>query len=254
MDDPLDTPPVRVLNPNGRHPCVLVCEHASHTIPPAYGTLGLPDAALTSHIAWDPGAFDTAREMSALLDAPLVYGTVSRLVYDCNRPPEAASAMPAQSEDTVIPGNLDLTPDARAARTRSVYEPFEQRLSEVLSRRALPPVLATVHSFTPTFLGTPRDVEIGILHDRDARLADAMLARVDGFTCRRNAPYGPDDGVTHTLRRHALPRGLLNVMIEIRNDLIASAEPCQRMAKLLAIWLSHSISDALAAPAQVGRL
>ncbi len=48
-----------------------------------------------------------------------------------------------------------------------------------------------------------------------AAAADTNLYRVE-----RNEPYGPADGVTHTLNLHAQPAGLLNVMIEIRNDLI----------------------------------
>ena len=39
---------------------------------------------------------------------------------------------------------------------------------------------------------------------------------------RRNEPYGPEDGVTHTLQIDAIARGLSNVMIEVRNDLIAT--------------------------------
>ena len=45
-----------------------------------------------------------------------------------------------------------------------------------------------------------------------------------------NEPYGPDDGVTHTLREHALPEGMLNVMIEIRNDLIGTPGGNERRA------------------------
>ena len=58
-----------------------------------------------------------------------------------------------------------------------------------------------------------------------------------GRPVRRNEPYGPADGVTHTLRTHALPRGLANVMIEVRHDLIADAGSQEAMAQRLARWL-----------------
>ena len=80
-----------------------------------------------------------------------------------------------------------------------------------------------MHSFTPVYFGKPRAVEIGILHDADTRLADAMLAAAGEkslYDTRRNEPYGPEDGVTHTLKEHGLANGLPNVMIEVRNDLI----------------------------------
>ena len=96
-------PVVDVINPNGLNEVVLVCEHASAVIPCIFNYLGLGKQAAASHIAWDLGALDTARAMSRHLDAVLVAGCVSRLVYDCNRPPEASSAMPEVSEVYAIP-------------------------------------------------------------------------------------------------------------------------------------------------------
>ena len=234
---------VRTANPGGSHPVVLVCEHASFRIPPEFHDLGLKADALTSHIAWDPGAMETALALSGMLDASLVYSTVSRLVYDCNRPPEAPAAMPAVSEIYAIPGNSALTQAERQARAETYYRPFEHCLEEVLEERNGDAVVVTLHSFTPVYTGVRRDVEIGVLHDADSRFADAMLDAAEGYNVRRNEPYGPADGVTHTLKRHALPRGLLNVMIEIRNDLIATPEQCLAMATHLSKWLEASLAS-----------
>ena len=49
-----------------------------------------------------------------------------------------------------------------------------------------------------------------------------------------NEPYSAADDVTHTLRLHATPYGLPNAMLEVRNDLIATAEAEEAMADLLA--------------------
>lgn len=243
VDIPVPDTPVEVRNAAGSGPFLLVCEHASNFIPPDYGTLGLDRAALESHIAWDPGALAVADEMARLLDAPLVAARVSRLVYDCNRPPESPSAMPAESEVYRIPGNANLLAAARQARTQAVYVPFRETLARAIDShdaRCGPPAIVTVHSFTPVWRGAARAVEIGILHDDDAGLADAMLRAAGdggGFLVRRNEPYGPQDGVTHTLREHALSRGLANVMIEIRNDLIRTPDDVRTMAGRLAGWL-----------------
>ena len=234
---------VQVIRPEAGSEIVLVCEHASAHIPAAYGNLGLDAAALQSHIAWDPGALAIARHMSAALDAVLVASTVSRLVYDCNRPPEADDAMPARSEAHEVPGNRALTQDARAARTRSYYMPFRAALAAQVARKSAP-VLITIHSFTPVYLGKRRAVEIGILHDSDSRLADAFLQTAAAHTdlnVQRNAPYGPDDGVTHTLREHALAGGFHNVMIELRSDLIASPEAQAAMAAMITGWTKAAL-------------
>ncbi len=232
--------PVMVTNPGGRAPLLLVCEHASNRFPPEFGDLGLTPEVQQSHVAWDPGAADVARHLAQALDAPLVESTVSRLIYDCNRPPESPSAMPADSEVFHIPGNAALTPAERARRVARVYDPFRSTLQDRLDATPPPQALVTIHSFTPTWRGTPRRTEIGVLHDADSRLADLLLDSAAEFTdllVERNAPYGPADGVTHTLKEHALPRGLPNVMLEIRNDLIATPRTQKAMAAMLTAWL-----------------
>ena len=234
---------VGTANPGGSHSIFLICEHASAHIPPEFHNLGLSGEALTSHIAWDPGAIDTALALSDMLDAPLIYSTVSRLVYDCNRPPESSAAMPARSEVYQVPGNSDLTAADKRMRVETYYRPFERSIEAMLDARGANSVLVTVHSFTPVFNGRTRDVQIGILHDEDARLADAVLDVAGGYDIRRNEPYGPADGVTHTLCRHAQARNLLNVMIEIRNDLLATPDQCQAMAAHLAGWLDAALTN-----------
>jgi len=219
---------------------VLVCEHASPHIPAELNNLEISPAAQRSHAAWDPGAVAVARGMSEALDAVLVSSSVSRLVYDCNRPPSAPDAMPTRSETFDVPGNVGLSDAAKEARVARYYTPFRDRLAAEVARRA-DPIVVTLHSFTPVFHGTAREVEIGILHDSDSRLADAMLGVASGYDIRRNAPYGPEDGVTHTLQEHAVRHGHLNVMIEVRNDLIAETPAQAKMAQTLSGWLRQAL-------------
>ena len=227
---------VKVFNSEGQAPILLVCEHATNFIPARFKDLGLTPTQLQSHIAWDPGAIETAEAMAKILDAPLISATISRLIYDCNRPPDSATAMPLTSENQIIPGNVDLSETSKQQRVTNYYRPFEVALSERVVLMGMP-LMITVHSFTPVFLGEQRQVEIGVLHDEDSRFADAFLQQTltdSRFNIQRNQPYAPTDGVTHTLTHHALPHGLTNVMLEIRNDLIASPLQQQDMAAYLA--------------------
>ncbi|AEI93313.1 N-formylglutamate amidohydrolase [Roseobacter litoralis] len=234
---------VEVLNASGASDIVLVCEHASAFIPTALNDLGLSAEARHSHAAWDPGAKAVACEMARQLDAPLVASKVSRLVYDCNRPPDAPSAMPERSEVFDIPGNKKLTRNDRETRVARYYTPFHDRLKQVLSTKP-DPVVVTIHSFTPIYQGIQREVEVGILYDQDTRLADAMLEVETGtFVTRRNDPYGPADGVTHTLKEHALPQGRRNVMIEIRNDLIETADAQTSLAIQMSRWVADAVTQ-----------
>jgi predicted N-formylglutamate amidohydrolase len=222
---------------------VFVCEHAANAIPVEYGDLGLAGEARRSHIAWDLGALAVARAMRDFADGDLVAGSVSRLVHDCNRPPGVSSAMPELSGAFAIPGNRCLDEEARAYRAATVYQPFHAALTATLDVKRQG-ALVTIHSFTPVFDGIRRNCEVGILHDdADPRLALALLAAADDapFLTELNVPYSAADGVTHTLKKHAVPRGWLNAMIEIRNDLIATPEQQDRMALQLVALLRHSI-------------
>jgi predicted N-formylglutamate amidohydrolase len=243
-----DGPAVEVVNIDGSGPFVLACEHASPHIPAALGNLGLPPEALASHIAWDPGARALGGALSSALDAPLVAARFSRLVFDCNRPPGPAGVA-ERSDRWSIPGNQGLGEAQLDARIRGVYEPFHQRLATVIQERlagGLPTVVVTVHSFTPILNGERRELELGILHDSDTRLADSLLRRAAETTrldARRNQPYGPKDGVTHTLQLHAIPKGLANAMLEVRNDLIEGPTEVAAMADQLGSMLNGALAD-----------
>ncbi len=238
---------VAVENATAGSGIVLVCEHASAVLPASAGDLGLSAEALASHIAWDPGALAVARLLAGKLDGTLVHQRFSRLLYDCNRPPESSAAMPEKSEIYEIPGNRELAPAERYARTAALYVPFHDRVNHEIERvvaRGVRPVIVTVHSFTPVYFGQSRAVEIGILHDTDARLADAMLEAAKGgpYRVERNSPYGPEDGVTHSLRLHAIPYGHPNVMIEVRNDLISNSVGQEVMADYLATVIARAVA------------
>ena len=240
---------VEVINHDAASDILLVCEHASNYIPPYFDNLGLSEIAATSHAAWDPGALSVAKSISSLLGATLIAPTFSRLIYDCNRPPESPAAIPEKSEVYEIPGNSNLSHDDKQSRVDQLYLPYRQVLSDFVDVRIAAgraPIVITIHSFTPIFHGHTRQVEIGIIHDQDARLADNLLAickKQSDLIFKLNDPYGPEDEVTHTLIEQGQSKGLLNAMIEIRNDLIVSQETQSQMAGLLASCLSETIKN-----------
>ncbi len=227
---------------------VLVCEHASNVFPAEWGDLGLTAAQRHAHIAWDPGALDLARGLSRRLDAALIHAPVSRLIYDCNRAPDMPGAMPTRSEVHDIPGNATISPEERLHRTRAIYLPFHDALHGLIMHRealGLQPVIITIHSFTPVYFGKPRRVEFGIIHDADPTLAQAIhrAARSTHLVAEVNQPYSAADDVTHTLRVMATPYGLPNAMLELRNDLIATADAADAMAETLAPVLNMGLVE-----------
>jgi predicted N-formylglutamate amidohydrolase len=232
--------PVVVANRGGRSSYVLICDHASNTLPAAFGTLGLTAEDLRRHIAWDPGAAPVARYMAEILGATLIESQVSRLVIDCNRPLDAPDLVPAVSETTAIPGNRDLSEAERARRIALAYDPFHAAIEDVVSERLAAgreTRLVSIHSFTPVYKDVARPWHVGIIHDDDRRLAAPVIAALrslEGVTVGVNEPYSPADRVYFTLERHARSRGLPCAMVEIRNDEIPAEAGQRKWAGLLA--------------------
>jgi predicted N-formylglutamate amidohydrolase len=228
---------------------VILCDHASNRFPAEFGTRGLDARERQRHIAWDPGALPVARMLSERLDAPLVRSTVSRLILDCNRGPEAPDLIPTISELTTIPGNAGLGDDERTRRIALVHGPFHEAIDDLIGRRlkrGIPTAVVSVHSFTPVYKGVSRPWQIGILFDRQRRLADEMidaLRQDPTLSVGVNQPYSPADRVYYTLGRHADERGLPSAMIEIRNDEIAEASGQMAWADRLGTILERIGAD-----------
>ena len=235
---------IELVNPVGKGRMIFACEHATNFIPEEYAGLGLDAPALESHIAWDLGAWAVARELSIKFDAPLIAPGVSRLLFDCNRSIDAHDAVVEKSEIYDVPGNKKISDTERNNRIERYHVPFHRALSQIIEKcveRDPDVTFVTIHSFSPVFNGESRDLDIGLLHDSDDRLANAIekTANADGiFDVRSNEPYGIEDGVTYTLAKHALPRGLPNVMLEIRSNLIRDVASQKKMAGYLAKHLT----------------
>jgi predicted N-formylglutamate amidohydrolase len=239
-----DVPPVFEDNTAGRSPFLLTSDHYGRIIPRRLGDLGLKASELTRHIAWDPGIAGVAEALSKDLGAHLIAQRYSRLVIDCNRPPQAPSSIPRISEATFIPGNADLAEEAAATRRRQIFDPYHRRIAEVIDRRlhdGVPTVLLSLHSFTPVYAGIARPWHIGTLYHRNTKLAPLllkMLRRETDLVVGDNEPYAVSDDTDYTIPVHGEARGLMNTGIEIRQDLIADpagqSQWADRLARIFA--------------------
>ena len=235
-----DVPPVLEQNPSGSSPFLLTSDHYGRAIPRALGDLGLPEDELARHIAWDIGIAGVAEALSKHLGAHLIAQRYSRLVIDCNRPPDASSSIPRISEATVIPGNEGLARDAAETRRRQVFDPYHRRIREAIDdrlRHGVPTVLVALHSFTPVYAGIARPWHVGTLYQRDTRLPPLLLKalRAGGdLVVGDNEPYAVSDETDYTIPVHGEARGLMNTGIEIRQDLIADPAGERQWADRLA--------------------
>ncbi len=247
-----DPPPYAVLREHGASPFVIACDHAGNRLPQRLGNLGLPDFELERHIAWDIGAAGVTRLLSERLDAIAILQTYSRLVIDCNRTPGVPTSIAVKSEDTEIPGNLSLSGDEIAARVNEIFMPYHDRIVVELDRRAqanIPTVLVALHSFTPVYRGIKRPWHVGLLYNRDDRMAKRMMALLHdegGLVVGDNEPYAVSDESDYGIPVHGEKRGLHHAEIEIRQDLIADAAGQAVWADRIARILTESARAALA--------
>lgn len=239
---PSDPPPFRVHRASGASRFVLIGDHAGQAVPRALANLGLPQAELDRHIGWDIGISGLAEALSARLDAVAIVQAYSRLVIDCNRPLSAPDSIATVSDGTLVPGNQGLSEAGRQARAAEIFTPYHQRITQELdARAAADPILIALHSFTPVFKGHIRPWHVGVLYQRDTRLAHAVrdaLQREEGLVVGDNEPYSVSDATDYAIPVYGERRGLLHVELEVRQDLIQHGEGqdvwAERLAQILA--------------------
>ncbi len=241
--------PFELVNPGGRAPVLLVCDHATRFIPRALDSLGLDEAALSRHIAWDIGIADVTRHLAERLDAPAMFSHFSRLIVDPNRQLDNPTLVPELSDGTVVPGNRGLDEAERARRIATFFRPYHDAIAAQLDSMMAggkPPALISMHSFTPIMHGLQRPWEIGILWNRDPRLPVPLMERLraEGLNVGDNEPYSGADGHGYTQHIHGDRRGLANVLIEVRQDLIDTQHGAADWAGRLGAALEEVLRDA----------
>lgn len=225
---------------------LVTCDHAGNTVPDAVngGDLGLPAADMERHIAYDIGAAEVTRRLAERLDSPAILSNFSRLVIDPNRGEDDPTLLMKLYDGTIIPANARADAAERERRLDLCYRPYDRALAPLAARPGA--LILSIHSFTPQLRGRPlRPWQIGVLYAHDDRLAVPLMKRLRAepdLTVGDNEPYVghlPGDA----LDRHALQQGRPNVLIELRNDLIADAAGQRLWADRLAPILEQTLAD-----------
>ena len=260
---PPDTasPPVAVAMPEGVHEAfeavagtrsdlLILADHASNRLPDGYPpALGLSPEQFERHIAYDIGVEGVVRALCELLGAPAVLSRFSRLLIDPNRGEDDPTLIMRLSDGARVPANAAVDAAERARRLDTYWRPYDRSVADAIAalgaRGDGPPVILSVHSFTPHWRGVPRPWQVGLLHDSDARVSDRLVAalRADGgLLVGDNEPY---DGALggDMMNRQAHARGLPHALIEIRQDLIAEEAGQREWAERLAPMLDVIARD-----------
>jgi len=241
-----DPPVYNIVNPDSESPLLLVCEHAGQAIPEKLQDLGLSQQELSLHIAWDIGASALCHQIANSLGCCAILQNYSRLVIDCNRPPQANDAMPSVSDGVTIPGNSALSDEMKTERVSSIFEPFQASVSNILEIKNIRYALS-IHSFTPKFQGQSRPWDIGFLFRSDNKSSQQLAAFIHvenpGLNIGMNEPYKIDDTSDWFVPRHCEPRRIAHSLIEVRNDHLIDQAGQQEWAKKLSSAINDWISQ-----------
>lgn len=238
----------------GKPQLILSCEHGGNQIPDEWRFCFQGAAeALESHRGYDIGALPIARHLAVLLDLPLHFATISRLLVDLNRSP----AHPHRFSEWTRP----LEPQQRQQIEADYYLPYrEQVVSAIRSKldAAEPVVHLSIHSFTPILNGTERNAEIGLLYDPKRKREKDFCQQLHNhlqlhwpdhggspLRIRRNYPYsGIQDGFIPWLRKQFNSTEYLGVELEFNQGFLSQhdAQP-NFCATSLAEFLQHFLKQ-----------
>lgn len=218
--------PTEFLSGNLKSGILLLCDHARNTVPADYGDLGVPKEQFERHIGYDIGARAVTVELAKRLNAPACLTTFSRLLIDPNRGEDDPTLIMRLSDGAVVPGNAHVGAQERARRIEKFHQPYHYLIDSTIQAMcnvAPPPVIVSIHSFTPNWRGVPRPWHATVLWDADPRAVEPTL---EGLRAQKDlvvADNEPYDGAlkNDTMYRHAMRKGLAHLLLELRQDLIA---------------------------------
>jgi predicted N-formylglutamate amidohydrolase len=239
--------PFEIVNATGRAPLVIACDHASNAVPPEIGPLGVSDADMQRHIAWDIGAASISRHLAKAFDAPAILCGTSRLVIDCNRQLRDPTLIPETSDGTPVPANKGLSPGQRAQRISAYFDRYHDACREILAARCATgrPLFLSVHSMTDQMRGRSRPWEIALSSNENRRATDPALTalrQLDGIVVGDNEPYDMNTDEDYSTPEHALSRGLDYLQVEFRQDMVATPEGQKRFAEFFAPAVAAAIA------------
>lgn len=240
--------PYEIINAESPPHFLLLCDHASAYVPPAYAGLGLAPDTFERHIAWDIGAAKVTRALAHKLNAPAILSNFSRLLIDPNRGLDDPTLVMKLSDGAIIPANRAVDPyqnkTAWQERIAAFYTPYHQAIEACLLRaekQGAVPIILSIHSFTPNWKGGQRPMQAAVLWDKDERLPTHLFTHL----AAEMSPLGDNEPYSgrlknDTLYRHGTLRGLPHALIEMRQDQLQTDKDC-------AIWAARLVPAMLAA-------
>ena len=224
---------------------LLIADHASNYMPASYNGLGLSDAQLARHIAYDIGVKEFTIKLAKKLNVPAVLSKFSRLLIDPNRGVDDPTLVMRLADGEIVEGYRNIDNVEKLNRIERFYKPYDDAILKTIGRFEEPPTLFSIHSFTPIWRGNKRSTEVGLLWNEEyrftKRLFDALSMDTD-YIVDENRPYfGGLDG--DTMDRHGLKLGLEHSLLELRQDYMSTTDGINEWVDVFASILPKTVKN-----------
>ena len=230
--------PYGIINPNTLGSFVFTAEHASPAIPSTIQKTDVP--YLQTHWAYDIGILPLMELLCKKNHSQGIYTRYSRLWIDTNRAPNQDGLIKTHIETTPLSFNQSLTEQDKQKRILDIHESYHRVISSSIEAHEQPPLLISLHSFTPIWNNHIRTMDVGVLFDRDENLAHicTKLLREEGFFVEENQPYSGKNGLIYSAHRHGTENNIPYVELEFNQSIICSPQRIERVA----VKLSHVLT------------
>ena len=221
-----------VVQKNCTGPFFFTAEHSSNIIPVEH-TLA-EDDFLQSHWGWDIGIDSLMTLLCQKLSCRGVKTTLSRLWIDTNRAPTQKGLIKTHIESVPLSFNQNLYPQDVDDRLR-LHEDYHQAITQHLRAHTNSPILVSLHSFTPIWNNQLRNMDIGVLFDRDTDLAHCLAQILEdlGFFVALNEPYSGKNGLIYSADRHGTQENIPYVELEFNQSILSAPKRISFVAERL---------------------
>lgn len=218
---------------------VFTCEHATNALHDPWQWPESDRWLVDTHWASDIGAAAFTRRVAALMNAPAVLSTFSRLLIDPNRALDSETLFRQNADGHQVHLNEGLLEAEKQQRITRFYEPYHAAVSDVI-RRSRGDTVFSIHTFTDDYEGDRRILELGVLFDDDEEPAYRLIRHLEslGFHVLANEPWSGKGGLAYSPVRHAKEFDRTALEIEARQDLIIQEDFAQRLAEALASFFA----------------
>jgi len=150
------------------------------------------------------------------------------------------------ADNNPIELNRNLSANEKRFRIDQYYKPYHNALALIVNRPLAVKysLILSLHSFTPLYEGTKRDVEIGSLYSvasgsKELAYLVSRHFQSKGFDSRINEPWSGLDGFMYAAESGAQPPHRPALMIEFRNDLLQNPEVRNVLVSELVVLLDR---------------